>query len=229
MYGCLQRLIGRSVAYPSRMRSCSDGVWRMLCALVGSFCLHAVLFFALDAPRDSGTWKSSKGESLVAVLQPRATVVPIDPDALVGQERMSVADSSPSVESKVAAGRDAPEPYVPERREVAGPPSMDATYYPIEKLTKRPRLLRDPDLDRKDVRAIHASGKLRLQLWVSPSGSVVRVVPDANGLPEELVRLVVRAFEGVVYTPGELMGVPVGALIRVEVDFDDRALLAPNE
>lgn len=101
-------------------------------------------------------------------------------------------------------------------------------YYPISDLTAPPRALGDVELDPYELTSVVASGKIILILWINEHGAVVNVVVQQSDLPDDFSQVATKAFEQLRFVPGELSGQKVGAMMRVEVRYDDdRVMLAP--
>lgn len=106
-------------------------------------------------------------------------------------------------------------------------PIRAPTYYPTDQLTKRPQPLASADLDAPEMRMVVASGKMILKLWIDEFGEVVDVDIEKTQLPEALSRPTVAAFKRVRFTPGERSGLPVGSVMRIEVNYDDARAAGP--
>lgn len=105
-------------------------------------------------------------------------------------------------------------------------PFPGAAYYATKELTVRPQALGEPVLEVEEIAAIRVAGKIVLALWISPQGQVVNVSVERSNLPEIFTQTAVKAFREMVFSPGELNGVKVGAVMRVEVLYDDRLVPA---
>lgn len=78
-----------------------------------------------------------------------------------------------------------------------------------------------PPLDSDETRLIVASGRVEIVLWIKPGGEVAQVdVVDSN-VPEVLSEHVRKAFSAARFTPPEKDGQPVGARMRIEVNYED--------
>jgi len=94
-------------------------------------------------------------------------------------------------------------------------------YYTTDQLTKRPQPIAAADLDQPETRAIVASGKIVLKLWVDDHGEVVDVLVEQSELPEAISGSAVAAFRKLRFVPGELNGRRVGSVMRIEITYDD--------
>lgn len=109
-----------------------------------------------------------------------------------------------------------------------GLPAGGQIYSPLDGLSKRPRLLRDPDFSQLEFVGLPTAGRLGLRLWIGTSGQVEKVAVDPSDLPEDVLRSVETGFKAARYSPAELNGVPIGVVLRVEVNFDAQVLV-PGE
>lgn len=97
-------------------------------------------------------------------------------------------------------------------------------FYPANALTIRPHALGEPLLDAVDV----ISGEIVMSLSIDDQGTVVEVSVERSDLPAERLSAVTEAFRRLRFSPGEVNGQKVGALVRIAVSYDDeRLLLAP--
>ncbi len=94
-------------------------------------------------------------------------------------------------------------------------------YYTTDQLTKRPQPVAAADLDAVEIRPIVVSGKMILKLWINEFGVVADVLVETTELPGAFSRTAVAAFRGLRFVPGERNGQPVGAVMRIEVTYDD--------
>ncbi|MFZ4537512.1 energy transducer TonB [Propionivibrio sp.] len=106
-------------------------------------------------------------------------------------------------------------------------PSFSVDYYPTSELTVKPQALGEAILDSEDGVALIASGRLVLVLWINEKGEVVDISVDNNELPDSLMQSTLDALKKLRFSPGELNGQKVGALMRIEVSYDDE--YAPTE
>jgi hypothetical protein len=104
-------------------------------------------------------------------------------------------------------------------------PLPGVIYYPTSFLSLRPQPLTEADLDPPHIRRIVASGKVILRVWINPFGRTSRVVVEAADLPQNFVDTAVAAFELLRFRPGELHGQKVGAVMRIEVTYDDGRMI----
>lgn len=98
-------------------------------------------------------------------------------------------------------------------------PGVD--YYATNELTIKPQPLGEAALDPAEIAAIVASGKILLVLRINEQGEVVGVSVDHSDLPDVFSEAVTTAFRKLHFSPGELNGQKVGAVMRVEVRYDD--------
>lgn len=131
-----------------------------------------------------------------------------------------------------AGGQVSFEPVASGRQEAMsdklGLPAGGEIYSPLDGLSKRPRLLRDPDFSQLEFVGFPTAGRAGLKLWIGTSGLVEKVEIDPSGFPDAVLRCIETAFKAARYAPAELNGVPVGVALRVEVSFDAQ-MLVPGE
>lgn len=104
-------------------------------------------------------------------------------------------------------------------------PDMD--YYATNTLTTKPQPLGEAVLDPAEIAAIIATGKVVLVLRINELGKVIDVSVEHSDLPDVFSETAAKAFRKLPFTPGELDGRKVGAVMRVEVRYDDERLPAP--
>lgn len=100
-------------------------------------------------------------------------------------------------------------------------PLPGTTYYPTAVLSVKPRPLGELALDHDRIAGAVASGKIILDLWISEHGDVTNTVIESNDLPEAVLQVVEKAFRKLHFSPGELNGLKVGSVMRIEVTYDD--------
>jgi hypothetical protein len=105
-------------------------------------------------------------------------------------------------------------------------PLPGVIYYPTSFLTVRPQPLAEANLDPPRLRPIVASGKVILTLWINPIGLASKVSVESTNLPEIFTNTAVDAFQSLRFKPGELHGQKVGAVMRIEVTYDDGRLIS---
>jgi len=100
-------------------------------------------------------------------------------------------------------------------------PLPGQAYYTTDQLSKRPQPMTVAELEPVEIKAIIASGKIVLKLWITERGSVARVEVESSNLPAMFTRAAVEGFKRLRFEPGERDGRPVGTVIRLEVNYDD--------
>lgn len=95
-------------------------------------------------------------------------------------------------------------------------------YHPSDELSVIPTISVEPMLDRTFETSMPMTGTVVLQVFVGQNGVVDKVVPDreASQLPMEYQDAAAEAFKSAHFSPGEIKGRPVGAVLRMEVNFD---------
>jgi hypothetical protein len=106
-------------------------------------------------------------------------------------------------------------------------PLSGVEFYPTNVLTVRPQPLNEVELDTDETATVAAFGKMRLSLWINEQGEVVDLLVEHNDMPELFLRVAEKAFRNLKFSPGELNGTKVGALMRVEVGYEDLRGTAP--
>jgi TonB family protein len=100
-------------------------------------------------------------------------------------------------------------------------PIPSQTYFTTDQLSKRPQPMGMAELDPIETRAIIASGRIVLKLWITERGSVTRVDVESSNLPAIFTRAAVEGFKRLRFEPGQRDGQAVGTVLRIEVDYDD--------
>lgn len=157
-----------------------------------------------------------------------ATLAPFD--------RLKAEDRTPPEADTVSAEMPAREPRPvtkdPEKPRESRMDTVDllplpgVIYYPTSFLTVGPQPLDEVDLDPPRTRPIVASGKVILRLWINPLGQTAKVVVESTQLPDVFVEVAIAAFEGLRFKPGELHSQKVGAVMRIEITYDDGRLIS---
>jgi TonB family protein len=198
---------------------------RLFVSLVVSCLLHAALFFAPYLG-------VSTSASRLAVRGSQNLYPPHTLNVTLALEKKSViaaAEVSPVLleggsKADALAGRMANEETRPALHRTEGIgllPLPAPTYYTTDQLTKRPLPTAEAELDAPEIRPIIASGTIILKLWISELGDVSSVDVEKTDLPEIFSRTAVAAFRNLRFVPGEINGQPVGAMMRIEVIYDD--------
>jgi hypothetical protein len=104
----------------------------------------------------------------------------------------------------------------------AGTQAQRDDYLPRSALTKAP-MARGP-IDIPFPPGVPTPGRYSavLALYIDEQGNVRRVRPTDGELPGAYQEAARNAFQAGAFSPGEVQGVPVKAVIQVEVVFDDR-------
>jgi len=201
---------------------------RFMLSLICSCALHLFVLFSpvFGTVSISGLPYSESSQDKSSRLS-----VTLPPSRMITAQDWHPSAASPSVPSDLAAA---------EPRSVANPapnsvglradttdssPLPGAVYYPTSFLTVRPQPVGAPDLDPPQLRPIVASGKVRLTLWIKPSGETLKVAVESTDLPQYFVDVAVGAFERLRFKPGELHGLRVGVVMRIEVTYDDGRMI----
>ena len=100
-------------------------------------------------------------------------------------------------------------------------PIDGATYFPPSQLSKPPEPTQAVPLDSSDLGQLPRGGRAILTIWIDSRGNVVETRVESSDVPERFVRFAEEAFRKAPFLPGELNGRPVGAVMRIEVRYDD--------
>jgi hypothetical protein len=100
-------------------------------------------------------------------------------------------------------------------------PLPPVSYFTVERLTRPPRIDVPPDMG-TGLDGIEGVGVVVLQLWISEKGYVVDVIPVISELPSKFIEHTVNAFRSVRFHPGEIDGVAVRSVTRMEVSYEIR-------
>jgi hypothetical protein len=106
-------------------------------------------------------------------------------------------------------------------------PLRSQTYYTTDELSKRPQPAAAAELDPAEIKPLVASGRVVLKLWISDRGEVAEVEVESSDLPGVITRTAAEAFKRLRFVPGERDGRAVGAMMRIEVLYDDGRALPP--
>ena len=197
-------------------------------ALMVSCLLHAALVImpylgaslAVSRPAVHGAQKPSRARILNATL-----VRESEPAAQVAANSAGGASPAdlPARPMVNAEPRPVPDPTMG----IDVLPISAPTYYTTDQLTKRPQAISDPKLDVPEIEPIFASGKVILKLWINELGTVISVDLEESDLPEAVSATAVAAFGKLRFVPGEINGRPVGAMMRIEVTYDNNTTPPP--
>lgn len=219
--------------------SASGGPWRprpgsgaLRFPLTCSCVIHLLVLFvpALGTPGRFVAPAAPQGLRTPSGLS--VTLVPFH--SLRAEERPPAALRAAAAEPPAAGPAQKPEPPAKERprpgtgadggSDLLALPSV--IYYPTSLLTVRPQPLAIADLDPPPLQPIIASGKIVLTLWIDPQGRTAKVTMESTSLPGVFVSTAVAAFDGLRFKPGEINQQKVGAVMRIEVTYDDARLVS---
>lgn len=205
----------------------------LLFPLTCSCAIHLLVLFvpAFGTPGSFVPPASPKGPQKPSGLSVR--LVPFH--SLRAEDRAPIATRATSAEPPASA----PAAPKPEAEAKARPKPGDNSrsgsdllalpgviYYPTSLLTVRPQPLAAADLDPPPLQPIIASGKIILTLWIDPQGRTSKVTMESTNLPGVFVGTAVAAFDGLRFKPGEINNQKVGAVMRIEVTYDDARLVS---
>lgn len=97
-------------------------------------------------------------------------------------------------------------------------------FYPADQLSVRPLPLSDIESPDFDMPMQDRRASVIMDVSISESGEVVSALPVMSGLPESYTQSLAAAFRRLRFTPGEINGVRVGSLLRVELTAENLGL-----
>jgi hypothetical protein len=104
-------------------------------------------------------------------------------------------------------------------------PPPEIVFYPADQLTVRPVALGKAALEPPEIDQIRAAGTIVLVLRINTRGAVIDANIESSDLPELFSEVAQKAFRNLRFRPGELDGVKVRTLMRVEVRYDSAGRL----
>ena len=139
-------------------------------------------------------------------------------------ETEQVSGASTPAESDSATAQAAPPLSTGELGGTAAGAAAEPDYLPRERLSVAPRPLASIDIPFPPDVPGTVNLATELSLFIDETGTVRRVRVDGAALPPALEDAARSSFLAARFTPGELDGAPVRALIRVAVSFETEAL-----
>ena len=202
---------------------------RFLAALTVSCLLHAALvlmpYLGTSAAISWPVVRGAKKLGPARVLNVRLVELEAGPAATTAGNAAAGAGAAeqpakraPEEEARPAAERAAGVGLLP----IPAP-----AYYTTDQLTKRPQPTSDPRLDVPEIGPIFATGKVVLKIWINEIGKVNSVEVEKSDLPDAMTRAAAAAFGQLRFLPGEILGRPVGSVMRIEVSYDEGARPPP--
>lgn len=195
-----------------------DLYWRrFFAALLVSFLLHAAVVLAPYLGTTIAVSRPGPG--------PARTL-----SATLLRERNPAPEPSHSAVADLAAADAPPSPAAAPDPQPASAPTLGADVLPIpapayftsDQLTRRPQPVSQPKLEvPPQLAPTFASGKVILKLWINELGAVTATEVEQSDVPEAVSALAAATFAKVRFVPGERDGRPVGAMMRIEVTYDD--------
>jgi TonB family protein len=202
---------------------------RLLAALLASCLLHlAVLILPLLGERNPEYRLALKGGQKMPYFL-NATLVRQGAHRFSAETLRAEGENVPHASIPNRADGDQLQPEQPGASGAGLLPISSLAYYTPDQLTKRPQPVAKAELDPPDIKAIVASGRLVLKLWINHRGRVARVEVEASDLPEKFMRTAVEAFEKLRFIPGERDGQAVGTVLTIEVNYEDGRALSGDE
>jgi TonB family protein len=211
----------------------------LLRALSISALLHAglVVIFTQWGPA-SGAWVSAGQASVVRKVVRTAVQVDLPSRVAMTQVQPVSSDApSPPPPPERAASVDvraSSEEHVPKEPQASSAVSVPApsntsnggeVYYPSELLSVAPQAMGVADFDPPSIRHIVASGHVIVKVWVNHEGKTTHTrIVSATILPA-FADAAAKAFEKLAFIPGNINGMAVGAVMTIDVHYEDGRLI----
>jgi TonB family protein len=200
---------------------------RLFASLMVSCLVHAALIYLpylgasmAVSPSEQGGLKQGRSRVLNATLTPqRGPAAAVAATSATGASATAVPKSSQATEE--------PSPAADQTKGVDIVPIPAPIYYTADQLTKRPQPISAPRLDTPEIGLIFTSGSVILKLWINELGDVISVDIEESDVPEAIAASAVAAFKTLRFAPGEINGRPVGALMRIEVTYNEDGMMPP--
>lgn len=201
-----------------------DLYWRRFFAtLLVSCLLHVAVVLApyLGATVAGSRPSAHSGHDAEKARFLNATLVRnIDPAPEVASN--SVAGASPPDVLAPLTGSNEPRPAQEPRLGIDVLPIPAPAYYTTDQLTRRPQPVSQPKLEvSPQLAPSFAAGKVILKLWINELGAVTSVIVENSEVPEVVSAAAAAAFAKLSFVPGEINGRAVGAMMRIEVTYED--------
>ena len=185
-------------------------------AVCGSLLLHASLW-SLVGHETAGSQANKKGHSSPLMLR-------LDFKAGAPVANVSVNGNVASPPGSQGLNESTPDGISAHTLQPGLVQVHSSPFYPAEQLTVRPKVIAEVELETPDTRRMAASGDIVLQVLIDDRGDVAGVEVEASSLPEIFSQTVSNAFRNFKFTPGEIGGLAVRSVMRVEISFNDAAL-----
>jgi hypothetical protein len=101
-------------------------------------------------------------------------------------------------------------------------PTDGVPFYPAQALTERPQPVENTNLDDVEVSA-PGSGTMVASLWIDDLGRVIKVEVESSELPRPVAIAIAAKLQKARFTPGLRGGVPVGSIMKIEINYEDFA------
>lgn len=96
-------------------------------------------------------------------------------------------------------------------------PIAEEHFYTTSELTAPPEVLTEPELDPNKLFPLGLPGKIVLKLWINHLGEVIQVTAEAEGQETIPLNDLLDAFKELTFKPGEIGGVKVNTVMKIEV------------
>jgi TonB family protein len=181
---------------------------RVFSALMAS-CLAHMLFMLLPSPEAGGA----------ALLPATSGVQHARPGTL--EVQLKEVGAPPPVPSAPvpAASRAVPRGTSRASRPLRGADLPAQAFRTADQLTKHPRPKAKPVFELPSP--TFEPGKVILKVWIDAAGNVLAVDVEESSVPEPLSESAAAAFRRTPFVPGEIAGMRVATLMRIEVTYAD--------
>jgi len=209
------------VGGPAAMRLYAERQ-RLSIALIASVALHVVAALApgLGVSASAMRFMMRGPESVepARVLEVRFSSAVVPAPALAGRPAQGAAAAG-APQTRTTAERAEPASRLARGEGLLPVPAP--AFYPADQLTRRPRPLSPPNLYIGSDFARYVVGKVVLRLWISAAGDVEAVEVVGGDLPKDVSDAAANAFRRSRFAPGELNGRRVGAVMQIEINYND--------
>lgn len=193
---------------------------RLYAALMVSCLLHAALvlmpYFGASTTVSRPTVRGGQKPGPARILDVRL-IQESGAKAAVAETSAARASAADAPARRMA--NEEPRPALDRARGIDLLPIPAPTYYTTDELTKPPRPSSEPKLDVPRAIARAVSGKVILKLWINELGNVDSVEVESSNLPETISGMAAAAFGKLRFVPGEIDGMRVRTLMRIEVIY----------
>lgn len=99
--------------------------------------------------------------------------------------------------------------------------NLPLTFYPASALSRMPQPISKFEPQPPETGDTGIGGKLTIRLWIDASGNLDQVFVVSTDLPPAFEEAALAAFRKMRFSPGEINGAAVGALVEVVIEYAD--------